>query len=356
MGFLKQINILITGAGAPGIAGTIYALKNNPDNVNFRVISTDINDDVVGKFLSDGFYKIPPPESNDYIQVLEDIALKENIKVILPQTTREIIKLSESKDRFSNQGIAVVVSSFESIRVANDKYLLLEKAREIGVPYPAYFLANSIPSLLDAIKILGYPQKKVVVKPRISSGMRGLRVITNESWNLKKFLSEKPEGIEINLDQLLDILKNNEFELLVTEYLPGIEYTIDVFRGKSGVIAIPRIREKIRSGITFDAKVVLNSDLINYAMELAKALDLKYCFGFQFKSSEEGISKLIEANPRVQGTMVVSLFAGFNIIYYSILEALGYEIDLSRVKLKDNIKFKRYWGGIAIDNEILGKI
>lgn len=346
------ITAIITGGGAPGIVGTIYALRNNPDGVSFEITTTDINDDVVGKYLADRFYKVPPPESEEYIPILQKIARREEVKVIIPQTTREIIVLSKNMEEFANLGVTITVSFPESIRIANDKFLLLEKAKEIGVPYPSYYLTNSEASLIEAVKLLGYPEKKIVIKPKISSGMRGLRILSEEPWNVRRFLSEKPEGVEISLNILLDILhRGNWPELLVTEYLPGSEYTTDVFRGKYGIVVIPRLREKIRSGITFDAKVDLRVDLIEYSMKLAEALNLMYCFGFQFKLSKENIPKLLESNPRVQGTMVTSVFAGFNLIYYSVMEALGKSVKIDNFNLKNGLKFKRYWGGVATNKD-----
>ena len=352
------VTVIITGGGAPGIAGTVYALRNNPDGVSFKIITTDINDDVVGKYLADKFYKVSPPESQEYIPMLQEIVRREEVKVIIPQTTREIMFLSKNMEKFADLDVTITVSPFESIRIANDKLLLLEKAKEIGVPYPTYHLTDSEASLIEAVKLLGYPEKKIVVKPRTSNGMRGLRIITEEPWNVQKFLREKPDGVEIRLNALLDILRRGSWpELLVTEYLPGSEYTTDVFRGRYGTVVIPRLREKIRSGITFDAKVDLRADLIEYSTKLAEALNLTYCFGFQFKLSEEGIPKLLECNPRVQGTMVASVFAGFNLIYYSVMEALGKPTKIDNLNLKDGLKFKRYWGGIAINkDEFIGKV
>jgi len=352
------VTVIITGGGAPGIAGTISALKNNLEGVSFKIIATDINSDVVGKYLADSFYKVPAPEKEEYVPLLQETARKEKVKVIIPQTTREIMVLSENMEKFANLGVAITVSSPESIRIANDKFSLLQKAKEVGVPCPAYYLTDSEASLIEAIKSLGYPRKKVVVKPRTSNGMRGLRILTEEPWTVERFLCEKPEGLEINLKALLDVLhKGNWPELLATEYLPGSEYTTDVFRGKYGTVVIPRLREKIRSGITFDAKVELRADLVEYSARLAESLNLRYSFGFQFKLSEEGIPKLLECNPRIQGTMVTSVFAGFNLIYCSAMEALGKPAKIGNLSIKDTLRFKRYWGGVAINNnELIGKI
>lgn len=355
---MKKIAILVTGGGAPGIAGTIYSLQNNPDGQIFRIVATDIKTEVVGKYLADGFYKVPPPEHKDFIKTIMKIAQKEKIDVILPQTTRELPVFAKHKADFIKEHVAAVISPYQSIKAANDKFLLLEKAKKIAVAYPLYFLTDSENSLKRAINALGYPKKKVVVKPRISNGMRGLRIITKDIWNVERFLGSKPEGIEIDLDSLLKTLRNGIWpELLAMEYLPGDEYTVDVFRGENGSVAIPRLRKEVRSGITFEAQVRLRKDIIEYSKKLADELDLSFCFGFQFKEDLNGLPKIIECNPRVQGTMAASTLAGFNIIYYSVMEALGKKTAVDKIILKEGASFMRYWGGVAVyGNKFIGKV
>ncbi|MEM2058349.1 MAG: ATP-grasp domain-containing protein [Thermoproteota archaeon] len=226
-------------------------------------------------------------------------------------------------------------------------------AKRCGVPCPESILTKSEAELLQAIRYLGYPKNKVVVKPRLSNGLRGLRILSEQPWDVARFLSEKPESIEISLNNLLAILRSGEWpELIVQEFLPGVEYTVDVFRGRNGTIAVPRIREEIRSGITFQTKVDLRPDLQFYAIKLSEELDLKYAFGFQFKASDHGIPKLLECNPRVQGTMVTAAFAGSNVIWWAVKEALGEGVlPTDPDPEAHGMRFIRYWGGVAVYDE-----
>ncbi len=346
------ISVVVTGAGAPGIAGTIYSLKNNPDEMNFRIISTDVKGDPVGRYMADVFYKVPPPEDKEYIYSVKEIVIKEKAKVIIPQTTREIITLSQHLEEFKKIDVSVIVSDYPSLKRANDKYLVIKECEKTNVPYPEYFLIDNEKDFLSSLDKLGYPDNKVIVKPRLSSGLRGLRIINNETLTIKEFLEEKPTGLNIDLDSILKIFRNGTFpEMLVTEYLPGDEYTVDVFRNSNGTVAIPRNRKDIRSGISFDTEIELKDDIIKYSVRLAESLNLKYCFGFQFKMDQANVPKILESNPRVQGTMVASTYAGFNMIYYSVKEALGYSIEISDIEICDNTHIKRYWGAIAIKDE-----
>jgi carbamoyl-phosphate synthase large subunit len=90
---------------------------------------------------------------------------------------------------------------------------------------------------------------------------------------------------------------------------------------------------------------------------LANYLQLNFCFGFQFKLDSEGVPKILESNPRVQGTMVASTLAGFNMIYYAVQSALGNDCVQS-IEIKDKSCFKRLWGGIAttIEGDEIGRI
>ena len=356
----RTVTVLVTGGGAPGIAGTLYALRNNPDEVQVRVITCDMRDDVIGKYLADRFYTVPPAENPDFIDTLLEIAVQEEVDVILPQVTQELLPLAENLSRFEKEGIAVAIASKEAIKCANDKWEILQAAEKCGVPTPQSRLTHSEEELKQTVKDFGYPEKKVVVKPRVSSGLRGLRILSEELWDVTRFLKEKPSSLEIRLDELLAILRGDQWpELIVQEFLPGKEYTIDVFRGCHGAVAVPRLREEIRSGITFRAKVELRDDLQRYALKLAEELDLRYAFGFQFKLSDTGVPKLLECNPRVQGTMVTAMFAGCNVIWWAVKEALGEEVVPESPKQRVNgMRFIRYWGGVAVygDGKTIGPI
>lgn len=345
----KTLIILITGCGAPGTRGTLYALKNNPDGVSIRFIGSDMKEDVVGRYWVDKFYVLPSPESDIYIDAVMDIVDKEKIDVIIPQTTREIQTLSLHKDYIS-QKTRVMVSSAEAIRNANNKWLLLESFKFLRLPHPLYFITKTENSLIRAVSDLGYPRKPVVVKPAVSNGMRGFRILKENAWDLERFLSEKPSGEEVSFNDLLRILRKGKKwpELLVTEYLPGPEYSVDAFIGIRTEIAIPRLRKSIRSGISFDNILEFRDDMAGFTLKVGKYLGLKYAFGFQFKLDENGMPKILESNPRVQGTMVASLFCGVNVIWLSMREIMGESEHSLSIPNAHEISFKRFWGGIGI--------
>lgn len=347
---LKRVTVLVTGGGAPGSVGTFYALRNNPSGTPVTIISCDMRGDAVGKYLADKFYVVPSGRAPDYLDAMLEIVERDHVDVVLPQTTDELSALASHVEEFHSRGVKVAIPPIQSVERANDKWRVLEAAKARGVPLPKSFLTFSEKTLVKAVNALGYPDKKVVVKPRVSSGLRGVRVLSEEIWDVERFLREKPEPMEISLRDLIPILRRGKWpELIVQEYLPGPEYTVDVFRGQGGVIAIPRLRKLVRAGITFQGEVDFRKDLQSFALDLAEELNLWYVFGFQFKLSTEGIPKVLECNPRVQGTMVISVFAGYNIIWWAVKEALGEGVTLPNDGESNGLQFIRYWGGIAVE-------
>ena len=342
---MDALNILVTGAGAPGIKGTLYSLKNNFDGRKISVIGTDAKEDVIGKYLCDGFYRIPNASELGYIEELSSICKKESIDVLLPQNTAELSILARNKKHFESFGTKIAVSDEYSIKIANDKHELMTLSRKIGLPTAEFYLVDTLEGLIESAKKLGWPEKSVVIKPPVSNGMRGVRII-DESVNLKdKLYSEKPSSLHIHMSYLKTILGDLFPSLLVMEYLPNDEWTVDIL-GANSISVITRKRDTIRSGITFEGTCEENVQMIEYSRLLSKKIGLEYAFGFQFKLDVNNVPKLLESNPRIQGTMVLSTFAGANVIYGAVKHALGEEIP--QFNIQWGTKLMRYWGAIGI--------
>ncbi len=346
---MDTIKVLITGAGAPGIRGTLYSLKNNWDMRDVVTIGVDMKNEVVGRYLCDKFYQVPPAESNQFIPALLEICEKEKVDVILPQVTAELLPLAEHKKEFEKSGTKVAVSNYTAIELANNKYKLLKTVRKLNVPYPKFYLVKTWSELEKCAKKLDTP---FVVKPPIASGMRGFRIIYESIDRTEFFFKEKPNNSKITMEELYSILGETFPELLVMEYLPGREYSVDILSSKKEVyVVVPRRRDLIRTGITFVGTVEKRDDIIEYSTKITRALGLEFAHGLQFKEDFKGVPKILESNPRIQGTMVLSTIAGANVIYGAVKLALGEEIPEFSVKW--GTKLLRFWGGIGIGDRVI---
>jgi len=343
--------ILVTGSGSPGIAGTIYSIRNNPDNQNFIIYSTDVSQNVAGKLLSDFFITIPPAKYEDaYLEKMLSICKKERIDVILPQNTSELFILSKNLKIFEKLNSTVIISDRQALEKANNKYELMKLCKKIGIPTGDFYLVKTKQELFANATLLGWPNKKIVVKPPSSNGMRGVRVIDEFYDRKDSFYNEKPNNLNIKMDDLVNILGIEFDPLIITEYLSGDEYSVDLLRLNKDTWVVPRKRDLIRNGITFNGSVEQNDKIIKFSKQLAEVINLKYCFGFQFKFNDYGEPCILESNPRVQGTMIISTLAGANFIYASIKNALEGSIpDFSNIDW--NTKFYRFFGGIGFKSD-----
>lgn len=343
---MAALTVLVTGSGAPGIGGTLYSLKNNFDRRQIRIIGTDVNPNAIGRCLCDRFYQIARPTEEDYLTDLQKICTVEHVDVVIPQNTAELPVLAEHAGEFAGIGTRVAVSNSRAIEAANSKQHLMVQAAAISIPCPEWYSVGTADALQKYAERLGWPEKRVVVKPPVSNGMRGFRIIDEGVDLREQFYVEKPMAVRTQMGALISILGDSFPELLVMEYLPGPEYTVDLLNGPDTFVAVPRRRDRILSGITFSGVTEQRRDLIDHSAALARHIGLKYAFGFQFKDDQSGVPKLLESNPRVQGTMVLSTFSGANIIYGAVKLALGEEIPDFDVQWDTWIM--RYWGGLSI--------
>src|SRR5664279_5605203 len=108
---MKEINVIMTGAGAPGARGTEYAMREGArrQGVRLRIIGIDLNPTVAARGFCDTTRVVPSPKSLDYASELAAICRDENAQVIVPQTTNEIEWLSSHGSKLVD--VKVLVNS-----------------------------------------------------------------------------------------------------------------------------------------------------------------------------------------------------------------------------------------------------
>lgn len=340
-----KINVLITGGGAPGAAGILKCLFQNP---NIRVTAVDANPNAVGRWLTDDFVTIPFAHNENFIDTLLSVCREKNIHVLLPLVTRELIPLAAHIKEFEANGTKLLVSSAESLEIANNKGRLYQFLEWRGIEVPAYRIVESVDQFELAAKELGYPGKEICFKPSVSNGSRGFRILSNKINKLDLLLNHKPDAAIMTLEEASAILSSGKFpELLVSEYMPGDEYSVDCLanHGKT-VIALPRTRKKMINGISVEGEFIKNDVIINYCSRIIEELKLHGNIGLQLKQSANGKFLLLEINPRVQGTISAALGCGVNLPLLAIKQELDLAISPDELQINWGTKFSRYWNEV----------
>jgi carbamoyl-phosphate synthase large subunit len=338
----SSINILMTGAGAPGAAGIIHCLKQES---SIKLTVADADENAVGKFLVPDFIKLPRGDDPAFIDALRKACKDKQIHLVLPLVTKELFPLSKHKSEFEKEGVKVLVSSENSIDIANNKSACYRFLQQKEIAVPKFFVVNTVEEFIHAAFELGHPQQSFCFKPSISNGSRGVRIVSDSLDETAQLFNEKPYSLRITYAHALKILSSKAFpELLVSEYLPGDEYSVDCLanNGKA-IMVVPRVRYKTVNGISVQGAFTNDPAIVTYCTRIIETMRLHGNIGIQVKAAASGEPLLIEINPRVQGTIVAALGAGVNLPLLAVRQELGLSIRPEEMQVKWGTKFSRYW-------------
>ena len=339
----KKITILITAAGNVFMNGITSCLKNNGEK-EVRLIGADMNDDPTMLSMFDKYYAVPKCDDPVYIDRLFEICKKEKVDVLLPIMSAELVDLAKETERFKSIGTNISVSNYNSVEIASDKLKLLTYMREKNMQCAEFYKVSNISELEHAIEKLGYPNKKVCVKIANGSGSRGFRILDNNHTKLDAFLKGKPSSAVITFEEFKSIvLEADKFpELIVMEYLPGEEYTVDLLADNGNVI-ISCCRKSLRmeNSIMLDSVVIHNQQIENMCSQIVSLLNLDGNIGFDIREREDGTPIIMECNPRITAGISIFAHAGVNLPWLCIKKIYNEKIYPQNLKL--GVIVKRRW-------------
>lgn len=324
-----------------GTVSDIELLKR-VKSFGIEVLTADNASKDAAGFLATGKqYIVPKAKEPKYLDEIIEICKREKVTTIIPQYTDELLPMSQSLNCFNELGIKVLVTEdSEKLRIANSKAELYRFYNGRAF-IPAYILASTIDNIRDAVFDLGYPDVPVCIKPVKGEGGKGFRIITEEKVDIFNEAAGTPKVcLETYLNQLntLDTIP----ELMITEYLPGKEYSVDcVCKNGEAFICIPRHRMETSMGVASVTLIERNEELIKLSKDIISDLKLSYNINIQFKYSREGKPKLIEINPRVSGSLVANDGAGVNMLEAAL--RIAYDMPLEGFNIKWGTKMVRYW-------------
>ncbi|MCX8020603.1 MAG: ATP-grasp domain-containing protein [Chitinophagaceae bacterium] len=342
----EKIHILMTGAGAPGAAGIIKCLSVADKICLFLV---DKNPEAYSRYLPNpnisGFEKVPSGNEPEYANELLRLCKKYEIDIVFPLVTNELIALSESLNLFHENGIKIPITPLPSLEIAINKSRLYQFLEWRGIPVPAFRVVENAEQFKTAVAELGYPEKPVCFKPSVSNGSRGFRILDAGKDERELLWKEKPYSAYIQPAEAERLLTGYPIpELLVSEYLPGDEFSVDCLANQGqAILIVPRIRRKMVNGISVMGELIHQKDIMEYCRSIVRELRLHGCIGFQLKQSARGDYLLVEINPRVQGSVSVLLGAGINLPWLAVKQELNMPVRTEELQVKWGVKFYRYW-------------
>jgi carbamoyl-phosphate synthase large subunit len=316
---MRPLRVLVTACGAPGTAALLRALRGNGER-DVHLVGCDMQERAIGSRLCDGFQRAPPGTSPLFAAAVLELCRRERLDAVLPQSSHDLASLAEARAAFAEEGVALLVSSPDAIRTANDKAACYALLDEIGVRAPRWRRVRGGRELSRAAAELGYPRAPVCFKPVVSSGSRGFRVLDPDVDRREQLLRERPGNLAMRLEEVAELLPEvGGEELLVMELAEGGERTVDgVASGGRLLLGHPKTRESMRAGLAMYFETLADEGLMAVAERIVAALGLDHFFNIQLVGDA-----VIEVNPRIS-TIVYQ--EDLNLPYLGLKHALG-EID-----------------------------
>jgi len=287
--------VLVTGAGGPAGVAVIRRFLEDP---TVDVLAADMDPFAAGLYLvgPDRRFLVPAGDADDFVDDVRRRCRIEGIDVVVPTVDSELLPLAEHRAAFADAGVRLAVTGVEPLRDTLDKAALAGRcAGAVHIPRTVLLTAD-----LD-LTTWTYP---VIVKPRRGSGSRGVFTVDSA----------------VALAQLPP-----DDALMVQEYLPGEEYSLDVIAdlGSRVISVVPRSRLRVDSGVSVAGRTLHDPELDDLARGVVAALGLTLVANVQCRRDRDGRPALLEVNPRFPGAMPLTIHSGVDMPRLCLDAVLG---------------------------------
>ncbi len=296
--------ILITGAGGPAAVGLVRSAVA----AGYDVFAADMSPAAAGLYLvpPDRRFLVPPGKDEAFTGTVFELCRTNAIDLLIPTVDVELRNCARAEGLLKSVGTQLLCAGDRALRGCLDKYELLSACAG-DVPVGRFEL---IDESFDPHRC-NYP---VIVKPRSGSGSRGIFVAHSA-------------------DDLAGVTRNGE--MMVQDYLPGAEYSVDVLADRDGNVRASVVRERMvqDSGVAVVARTLRDQTLERFAARVVRRMGLRYVCNVQFRRTSTGTPVLMEVNPRFPGSMAITVASGVDMPVLAIEHALGEPLPRRRFNI-----------------------
>lgn len=348
---LKDLTVLLSASDSPSMPGLINCLRSNGER-KIKTIGVDMSSEPSAKYIVDSFYQVPAATDPQYCDIMLDICKKEKVDIYFPTISAEVTAISNRKTEFEQIGTKLSISDPKAVSIANNKLKTYGFLQTKGIPVPKYYGVHSVKEFIEGCREMGYPNNPVCLKIVNNSGSRGVRIIDARKDRYQIFAHEKPNSFFTSYEDMLSILKSVDKldEMMLVEYMPGNEYTVDLLADHGKVLYIAG-RENIVSlmSIAQESIVTRIESAYETSIKIVEALELDGNIGFDFMKNAEGTPELMDINPRITATVSVFAAAGLNLPYLRIKQLLGE--SLPECTIDYGTRLKRRYGELYTNSK-----
>jgi carbamoyl-phosphate synthase large subunit len=323
--------VLISSAGRR--VALLEAFRWSLDRLHLdgRVVAADASPLAAAGLVADEAVLVPPCTSPEFVPALLDVCARRDVALVIPTIDTELPVLASAREEFRQAGVAVAVSSPDTVRIGADKACTHD-----------WLVAQGLPTVRQApVDLVGsrpeewpYP---FLVKPRRGSASKGVAVVR--------------DGAELEV-------ATRDGDFVAQSLAPGREYTIDVLMSTDArfVCAVPRLRLEVRAGEVSKGMTVRMPELEQLARRVGEHLPgARGPLTVQvFWDAERATGAIIEINPRFGGGFPLSWEAGARYPLWMLEELHGLPSTARADAWRDGLVMLRYDAARFATGEELG--
>lgn len=250
-----------------------------------------------GSFVFENYrLGLPNVGEDGFYDAFSELLRELGIDAIIPTHDTVVYEFAKNRDAIPAKVLVPAPATAEACRRKSVAYRLLEGREFLPRVYSCAVDVDELP---------------VFAKPDEGQGAKGARVVRTP---------DELSAVDFSQD-------------VVTEYLPGEEYTVDCFTDRHGklVCALPRRRARIENGISVRAETISSTPEIEGMAEAINAAT-EFCgmWFFQVREDRFGKLKLMEISGRCAGTMCASRAKGYNLPLMSVYALMGLDVEVIR--------------------------
>lgn len=259
----------------------------------------------------------PIMEKERYLEQIQRVLKKYNIDVILPMEDDTVELFILNKDILGNT--KSLLPNHDSFIIARDKALTMQHATLLSIPIPE---THNIKEGLESLNEIQNDKFPLIIKPRMSSGSRGISVVKNKTELIEKYPTIHKEYSNPVVQQYL----TGEFEKIQVLVLFDENHELKLSCTYQGIREFP-----VDGGPVTLWKTVQHDEVEDKTIRFLKNInwtgfaEVEYVFE---PSSEQYY--LMEINPRFSANIAL---------------AVGLEIDFplyfAKISLNEEVEAKR---------------
>lgn len=263
----------------------VQAFKQSYETLGFknRILGADAEPSLApAACFVDKVFKTPRVNDGSYIDFLLSICKTEKVDLLIPLFEPEFLLLDGKRNEFKKHGTLLLLSERKVLEICQDKLQTYRFFISCGIKTPRTWLKTDLPANVT------YP---LFAKPRFGMGSRNAQKV------------DSIEQLSFSWQQCPD--------LIIQDFIPGTEYTLDILADFEGRVlsVVPRERLEVRAGEVSKSRTVYREDLIEQGKKIVEELEAIGPVTVQCIDNGEDLYWL-EVNPRFAGGVPLAIQAG----------------------------------------------